>query len=54
MFQIKLVGKIKINILCSIYFSRKSCRLSDNVEECGGAREATDDNTAHALYILDN
>jgi hypothetical protein len=26
--------------------SQKSCRLGDNVEKCGGAREAADDNTA--------
>jgi hypothetical protein len=32
---------------------RKSCRLLDNVEKCGGAREATDDNMA-ARCVLDN
>ena len=35
-------------------FSRKSCRLWDDVEKCGGAGEATADNTALALYVLDN
>jgi hypothetical protein len=30
--------------LCSITFSRKSCRLWDNVEKYGTARQATDDN----------
>jgi hypothetical protein len=32
----------------------KSCRLWDNVKKCGIAREATDNNTAHALCMLDN
>jgi hypothetical protein len=33
-------------------FFRKSCRLLDNVEKCGGAREAADNNTA-ARCLLD-
>ena len=46
-------------ILCSKnFFSRKSYRLFDNVETCGRARQATDDNTAlnrkHAICMLDN
>jgi hypothetical protein len=44
MFQTKVVGKIKTHILCSITFFRKSCRLWDNVEKYGRARQATDDN----------
>ena len=44
MFQTKVVQKIKTHILCSITFSRKSCRLWDNVEKYGTARQATDDN----------
>jgi hypothetical protein len=44
MFQIKVVEKIKTHILRSVSFLRKSCRLWDNVEKYGGAREATDDN----------
>jgi hypothetical protein len=44
MFQTKVVEKIKTYILCSITFSRKSCRLWDNVEKYGRARQATDDN----------
>jgi hypothetical protein len=34
-------------------FFRKSCRLWDNVEEHGRARQATDDNMAHAFRMLD-
>jgi len=29
------------------------CRLWDNVEKYGKAEQATDDNTAHALCMLD-
>ena len=43
-FRIKFVEKIKTHILCSSFFSpRKSCRLRDNVEKCGRARQTTDD-----------
>jgi len=31
MFHTKVVQKIKTHILCSVTFSRKSCRLWDNV-----------------------
>jgi hypothetical protein len=44
MFQTNVVKKIKTHILCSATFSRKSCRLWDNVEKYGAARQATDDN----------
>jgi hypothetical protein len=44
MFQTKVVEKIKTHILYSITFSQKSCRLWDNVEKYGTARQATDDN----------
>ena len=53
MFQMKVVEKMKTHILCSVTFFRKSCRLWDNVEKYGGAREAADDNTA-ARWMLDN
>jgi hypothetical protein len=46
MFQIKVVDKIETHILCSVTFFQKSCRLWDNVEKYGGAREAADDNMA--------
>ena len=49
-----VVDKIKTQILSSVTFSRKSCRLWDNVKKCGGAREAADDNKAHAFCMLDN
>ena len=51
LFQIKVVEKMKTRILCSVVFSRKSCRLWDNVETFG-AREYTD-NMAPARGILD-
>jgi hypothetical protein len=40
----KFVEKLKTHILCSIAFSRKSCRLWNKVEKYGTARQATDDN----------
>jgi hypothetical protein len=55
MFQTKTVETIKAHILCSvIFFSKKSCRLSDNVEKHCTAGEATDDNMAHANCMVDN
>ena len=38
-FETKVVKKTKIHILCSVtfFFFRKSCRLWDNVDKCGGA-----------------
>ena len=50
--QIKVVEKIKIHIICSGTFPRKSYHLWDNVETYGGARVAAD-NMAHARYRLD-
>jgi hypothetical protein len=45
MFQTKVVENIKTHILCStIFVSRKSRRLWDNVEKYGTARQATEDN----------
>jgi hypothetical protein len=44
MFQTKAVEKIITHILCSIAsFFFKSCRLRDNVEKFGTARQVTDD-----------
>jgi hypothetical protein len=51
-FQIKVVEKLKTHILRSVAFFRKSCRLWDNVEKYGGAREAVNDNMA-ARCMLD-
>jgi hypothetical protein len=45
MFWTEVVEKIRIDILCSITFSRKSRRLWDSVEKCDGAKEATNDVT---------
>jgi hypothetical protein len=44
MFYTEVVEKIKTHILCSMIFSRKSCRLWDNVKKYSIAGEATDDN----------
>jgi len=41
MFQTDIVRKIETHILCLITYFRKSCRLWDNVEEYGTARQAT-------------
>jgi len=42
-FHKKIAEKLKTRILCSItFFSRKSCLLWDNVEKCGTARQATE------------
>jgi len=53
MFQTKVVEKIKSHILCSVIFLRKSCCLWDNVEKYCTAGQATDDNMARALCVLD-
>ena len=53
MFQTKFVKKIETQILCLIIFFFKSRRLWGNVEKYCIAGLATDDNTAHAPYILD-
>jgi hypothetical protein len=41
------------NILCSVTFYLKSRCLRDNVEEYRRARQATDENMAHAHCIMD-
>ena len=48
MFQTKVVEKIKTHILCSILIFRKLYR---NVEECGRARQVTDDNIIRHMRI---
>jgi hypothetical protein len=52
-FHTKAVEKMKIHVLCSITFFRKSCRLWDNVEKYYRAGQATDDKVAHAHCTLD-
>jgi len=54
MFQTKVVEKIKTHILCSVTFSRKSCRLWDNVGKYCREGQAKDDNMARAHCMLDN
>ena len=52
----KVVEKIKIHILCSItffFFLQNRAVLRDNVEKSRRARQATDDNMAHAHCVLD-
>jgi hypothetical protein len=49
MFQTKVLKKIKTHILCSITFFLKSCRLWDNMERYGTARQATDDNITRLM-----
>jgi hypothetical protein len=44
MFKTKVAEKIKTHSLFSVTFSRKSCRLWDNVERYGTAGQATYDN----------
>jgi hypothetical protein len=51
MFQIKVVDKIKLNVLYSGNFSRKSCRLLNNIEKYGTAREAADDNIIRRMHF---
>ena len=54
MFQTKVIGKIKtyfsLITFLFIFFFRKSCC----VEKYCIAGQATNDNTAHALCVLDN
>jgi len=54
-FHANAVGRIKTHILCPVKFSRKSCRLWDNVEKYNTTRQATGNySTAHAHCLLDN
>jgi hypothetical protein len=52
MFKTEVVEKIKIHILCLVTLFRKSCRLGENEEKCGGNREASSDNMA-LRFMLD-
>ena len=49
----KFVEEIKTHILCPITCFQKSCRLWDNVEKYCRVGQATDDNMAHARYMMD-
>ena len=62
MLQSNVVDEIKTHILCSITFYRKSCRLWDNAEKYGTARQARDNKRrmrglfktthTHSEYVL--
>jgi hypothetical protein len=51
MFEIKVVEKMKVHILCLIHFSENR-DIYENVENYGGVRDATDGNKA-ARCMLD-
>jgi len=53
MFQTKFIEEIEVHVLCSGMFSRKSCRLWDNIEKYCIVGQATDNNMAPAHYMLD-
>ena len=52
-FHTKVVEKIRTQILSSVTFSWKSCRLWDSVEKYWRAEQATEDNMAHVQCMLD-
>ena len=52
MFQTNIVEKLETRFI-SIFFFRKSYRLWDNVDKFCTARQATDDDMAHAHCMLD-
>ena len=51
-FQIKLVQKMKTHILCPVIFFGKSCRVWNNAEKYGAAKEDAN-NIGPASGILD-
>ena len=51
MFQSNVVKKIKTHIPCSTTSFRKSCHWQDNLEKCGGAKQATDDNITMCMHF---
>ena len=51
MLQTKVVETIETHILCSVTFFLKSCRLWDNVEECGRAGQVTGGNTIWLMRL---
>ena len=48
-----ILEKVKKHLRSKTFF-RKLCLFSDNLEKCGTARQATNDNKAQALCMLDN
>ena len=53
MFQTRVVEKIKTPTLCWVTFSRKFAVCEKTVEQNCRAGQATDDNMAHSLCVLD-
>jgi len=54
MCQGKVVKKNQnISYSVGVFFPRNSCSLRDNVEKYSTSNQATDDNMAHAYYMLD-
>jgi hypothetical protein len=54
MFHTKVVEKTKTHILCSVTFLNKIVPFMKYVEKRGRAGQPSDDNTAHALCMLDD
>jgi len=52
-FQSNVVENIKTRVTCSVTFFPVILFLWDNVEKYGRAGQTTDDNMAHAHYMLD-
>ena len=52
MLRTKVVEKINTHILCLITFSRKSCRLWNNVGKYGKARQDTNDNVTRCMRFI--
>jgi len=54
MFLAKFVGKIKTQILCSVtlFFFREIVPFMKQYGKSGSAEQATDDNMAHARFML--
>ena len=53
MFQIKVVEKIKIHILCSVtFFFRNSCHFCDNAEKYSTVGKVADDSKAQTHCML--
>ena len=46
-----VVEKIKTHILCSTTSFQKPCHWQDNVEKCGRAKQATDDNITLCMHF---
>jgi hypothetical protein len=51
MLWAKAVERVIAHILVPIKFFRNSCRVCDNVEKYGKAREATDNNTIGRIRL---